>query len=107
MRRAPEFVAKTVLCALISGAALLPGCDLPVDFWEEQQIAVQDMDAQHLTISQSKDVDVSKNEAVAKSSNLIKNVRIPELWLEIGEIRPDNAATVVSGSMTITSTDDS
>jgi hypothetical protein len=104
-----RLISKTLFAAGLAAVPLFfTGCDVPVDFWQEQSVKVLYENPDLLGISHEEDVDIGQNSAVAGKASLIKNVQIPEVWINVdkiygeGDEGPANKTTKVNGTMTIT-----
>jgi hypothetical protein len=96
---------RSVLTVVVGSAFLLASCDIPIDFWEDKSVTVDLEPGMMTTVSKDQDIDIDSNPAVVSKAKLIKSIQIPELWVMVSNIQPDNKATTVSGTLVITDPD--
>jgi len=99
---------KIVAVVLACSPVLFTGCDLPLDFWDTKTITV-DIPANTVVTfpPQHGDVDLSTDPAISSHLNQIQSLAIPEIWVQVGQVYPDNVAASVSGTLTISDPSDS
>lgn len=100
MRCALSHVRAYVSVCAIS-VPLLSGCDVGINFWQNEVVHVDVPAAAQRTFSDTQDVTLGSASQSLPVGNLAA-VRIPEIQLQVADIGSDNASTTLSGTLSIT-----
>jgi hypothetical protein len=82
-------------------------CDIPIDFWDAKTITVDLAAGGETSVSNTQTVNLNNDSAISKNLSKLTSLKVPEVWLKMDTIYPDNAATTVSGTVTISDPTDS
>jgi hypothetical protein len=101
-------LTRKLLTALVAATPLaLTSCDVSVNFWDQRTFTVNLQGPVTAVMNQTTTVDLSQDPAVENAVDSISDLQVLAFWVQVTNVYPDNQATSVSGSVTISDPNDS